>query len=106
LESGKSVNIGFDSDQASQLLHSLAALLSSSLNKQPGIGGAGFVRMTEATQARANPTDGDGLVALCLIDKMGVAHYFSLPVETSVELRSGLRGAESKARAGFRLPRA
>ena len=106
LESGVTINIAFDADHANQLTQNLATLLSSSLNSQTSIGGAGFVRMTEISQANANATDSPGRVALGLIDTVGLAHYFSFPVETSGALRSALRTAESAARAGVRLPRA
>jgi hypothetical protein len=104
LDSGKTVNIAFDSDQAAGLLHSLGALMSSSLPTAPG--GVGFVRMTQVTKVNAHPTEVAGQIALGLIDTAGIPHYFSFPAATSTALRSALRSAESNSKTGIRIPRA
>ncbi|UVO30513.1 hypothetical protein [Bradyrhizobium arachidis] len=105
LGNGKIVNIGLDVDAGARLAHDMATALSASV-KSAAPGGLGFTRMTPVTRVQAHPTDQPEEIALGLIDRTGLAHYFVLQKQTSSELRSSLRSAESIARVGVQLPKA
>ncbi|WP_439406421.1 hypothetical protein ACNJX9_34085 [Bradyrhizobium sp. DASA03076] len=104
LGNGKIVNIGLDADAGARLAHDMTTALSASVNRAAG--GLGFTRMTPVTRVQAHPTDQPEEIALGLIDRAGLVHYFVLRKQTSSELRSSLRSAESKARVGVQIPRA